>query len=133
MSPVSALRAVTVTPGSTPPCASLMMPEMTPLVVCAVAGAATEMSANSSAAMETPRNITPPFIRRRVRKDPACHREIRRVRRRVVSAPRRNPAYVFFNRGNNSSALSRSIARRFAAVKPASASPFATVPAWANG
>ncbi len=37
VSPVSVLRSVSVTPGSTPPCASLTIPAIAPLVVCAAA------------------------------------------------------------------------------------------------
>ena len=47
--------------GRTPPCASLMIPEMMPLVVCAAEGVATPTaSASKNAAIETSRNIVPP-------------------------------------------------------------------------
>jgi hypothetical protein len=38
--PVSAFVTVSVTPGSTPPCVSVMVPEMAPLVFWAAAGPA---------------------------------------------------------------------------------------------
>src|SRR4051812_27059969 len=83
--PVSTLRPVTVTPGSTPPCASVIVPEMTPLVVCAIAGVAamTHASANSSAIV-TRRNIVPP----RVRKKPLTILQPREQHERVVAVDR---------------------------------------------
>src|SRR5215208_119022 len=60
--PVSMLRVVTDTPGRTPPWASLTMPEIMPLVVCAAADVARDSSASTRAPRETSRDITPPLI-----------------------------------------------------------------------
>src|SRR5450759_4376755 len=67
--PVSALRAVSVTPGSTPPCASVTTPTIAPPVVCAPAETARPRPSISAVVVtirnaerdrSSLRNITPP-------------------------------------------------------------------------